>query len=74
MEVDFLINDEIAIEVKASDNISLKHTKGLKALSEDIVLKKKIIISTEISPKKLGDISVLPVNDFLQALWVGEIF
>ncbi|MBN1115057.1 MAG: ATP-binding protein [Oligoflexia bacterium] len=74
MEVDFLINDETAIEVKATDNVTGRHLKGLKALSEDLKLKKKIVVCTETTPKKIGDITVLPVQMFLTRLWGGDIF
>ncbi len=73
-EVDFLIGNEIAIEVKASDRISEKHLKGLIALNEEVPLKTKIIISQDSAPRLLkGDIWVYPVKDFLHKLWNNEI-
>ena len=68
-EVDFLIGDETGIEVKASSLAGEKHMKGLKALSEEIPLKQKIIVSTDKEPRKIGDILVLPVTHFLDYLW-----
>lgn len=68
-EVDFLIDDEIAIEVKSTGMVTEKHLTGLKALSEDIKLKKKIVVSMDATPRKIGDIEVLPVADFLKELW-----
>ena len=73
-EVDFMIGDEIAIEVKASSMVAKKHTSGIKALSEDLKLRKKIIVSMDDLPRKYGDIDVLPVKVFLKRLWSGEIF
>ncbi len=68
-EVDFLIADEIAIEVKATELVTEKHLSGLKALSEDIPLKKLIVVSLDKSPRKLGKIGILPVKEFLKRLW-----
>lgn len=72
-EVDFLIGDEIAIEVKATHMVTEKHLAGLRALSEDVNLKKKIVVSTDTAPRKIGDVIVLPIRKFLSRLWSGEI-
>ena len=72
-EVDFLIGDEIAIEVKGSDMVSSKHLKGLKALAEDLNLTKKIVVSMDPVLRKIGDIEVYPYRIFLEKLWNNEI-
>ncbi len=71
-EVDFLINDEVGIEVKGTDNVSERHWSGLKALSEEKLLKRKIVISMDSAPRRVGDILILPVKEFLQQLWSDE--
>ncbi len=68
-EVDFLIADEIAIEVKSTNSVSERHLTGLKALSQDLKLKKKIIVSTVDVPRKVNGVDVLPVKYFLERLW-----
>ncbi|MBI4668547.1 MAG: hypothetical protein HY747_05080, partial [Elusimicrobia bacterium] len=68
-EVDFLIGDEAAIEVKATEFVSDKHLAGLRALAQDLKLKRKIVVSMDASRRKIGDIEVLPVRDFLDELW-----
>lgn len=70
-EVDFLIGDEMAVEVKGTENVSEKHLTGLKALSEEIPLKRKIVVSMDRAPRRIGTIDILPVGDFLRELW-GE--
>lgn len=74
MEVDFLIGENIAIEVKASQRVTTKHEKALSALSEEITLKRKIIICNE-STKRISDsgVEIYPVEDFLSELWDGRI-
>ncbi len=68
-EVDFLIGDEIAVEVKGTEMVTEKHLSGLKALSEEIKLRKKIVVSLDKNPRKIKDIEVLPIKNFLQKLW-----
>ena len=72
-EVDFVIGDKIAIEVKGTDMVSLKHLKGLKALSEDINFKRKIVISLDPTSRMIGDIDIYPYKIFLEKLWNNEI-
>ncbi|MBF0275431.1 MAG: ATP-binding protein [Nitrospinae bacterium] len=72
-EVDFLLGDDIAIEVKGTERVTDKHLKGLKALSEDISLKRKIVVSLDPKKRLNGDIEVFPYHDFLDALW-GDDF
>jgi len=55
-EVDFIIGDTCAIEVKASTLVHEKHLKGIKLLSEEINLKHKIVVSRDSQPRQIGDI------------------
>ena len=73
-EVDFVIGDEIAVEVKAKALVSNRDLKGLQALSEDVTLRRKIVVCTEREPRHLEDgIELLPIETFLRRLWSGEI-
>ncbi|MCK5675305.1 MAG: ATP-binding protein, partial [Spirochaetales bacterium] len=72
-EVDFLIGDKIAIEVKGSDMVSDKHLKGLKALAEDLDLTRKIVVSMDPVHRKIGEIDIYPYKLFLEKLWNNEI-
>jgi predicted AAA+ superfamily ATPase len=71
-EVDFLLGDDYAIEVKASSMVSGKHLKGLRMLSQDMLFKQKIVVSMDSSPRRIDDILVLPCVEFLQRLWSGQ--
>ncbi|RKX75139.1 MAG: AAA family ATPase [Spirochaetes bacterium] len=70
-EVDFLIGDELGIEVKAANQVDRRDFKGLLALSEELALKHKIVVSMDERPRKAGDVDILPVNHFLNKLWDG---
>lgn len=74
-EVDFVIGNEIGIEVKAKKRISEKDEKGLKSLAEEAPLKKKIIVCNESQKRKSDNgIEIFPIEEFLESLWSGEIF
>jgi uncharacterized protein len=73
-EVDFVINDEIAIEIKTTELVQEKHLKGLKRLDELSSLKRKIIVSQDKERRKIGPIEVIPYKEFLIELWNGKIF
>jgi len=68
-EVDFLIGDEVAVEVKGTEMVTEKHLAGLKALSEEMRFKKKVVVSLDTSPRTIRDTEIAPVGHFLQKLW-----
>ncbi len=73
-EVDFVVGGEIGIEVKAGERIHERSFKGLRALNEEKRLRRKVIVSHERRPWRSADsIEVLPVKEFLERLWEGEI-
>lgn len=72
-EVDFVINDEIGIEVKSSRSITERHLSGLIALDSLQKLKTKIIVCRESQRRNIGDIQVLPWKDFIEQLWGNRI-
>ena len=71
-EVDFIIGDEIAIEVKSSELVVDKHCKSLRMLAKEIPLQKKIVVSMDPAPRLLNDIEILPWKEFLTRLWDGS--
>ena len=73
-EVDAVIGQaEVGIEVKSSKNISSSDTKGLKAFSEEYPDAKLFMLSMEERPRKLNNIEVWPVEQFLKRLWGGKV-
>ena len=49
------------------------HLKGLKSFAEEYKVKKLIVVSTDVYPRKSGNFSILPWRVFLERLWAGEI-
>ena len=70
-EVDFLIGNSCAIEVKGSKMVQNKHLNGLILLSEEIPLKHKIVVSLDLNSRIIGDIRILPWKVFFEELWAG---
>ena len=71
-EVDFIIGDHTAIEVKAKENVSTQDIKSLRALAEEKKLKRYLCVSLEARTRKFEGITILPVKEFLKSLWGGE--
>lgn len=74
LEVDFILGKhQVALEVKGSDNISSRHLRGLKAFMEEYRVDKAVVVCTEPRARLIGNIHILPWQDFLKQLWKGEI-
>jgi len=70
-EVDFILGDHTAIEVKARDNLAPQDLKSLRALAEEQKLKRYLCVTLEPRPRQLAGVTILPYRDFLEALWAG---
>lgn len=77
-EVDFLIGDKVAIEVKACSQANKNHLKGLLALSEEKIFKYFYLVTQDpiartYPLKNNCNVKLLPCRDFLKQLWNGKI-
>ncbi|MGH7256025.1 MAG: ATP-binding protein, partial [Nitrospirales bacterium] len=70
-EVDFILGDHTAIEVKASQNVSPQDLKPLQMLAEERKLKRYLCVSLESRARQVSGVTVLPYREFLDALWDG---
>ena len=74
VEVDFILGEnQVALEVKSSSNITNRHLRGIKSFTQDYRVQKALVISHERFPRLVGDILILPWQEFLKRLWEGEI-
>jgi predicted AAA+ superfamily ATPase len=71
-EVDFVLGDHTAIEVKAKENVAPRELRGLHGIAEERRVKRTLCVSLERQPRRVGDVTLLPYGDFLDALWGGE--
>ena len=74
-EVDFTIGDQVAVETKTTKLVNeKKDLRGLRALKEEGIFKKYIVVSRdEISRTTDDGILMLPWTVFLDELWDGKI-
>ena len=73
-EVDLVIADKAAIEIKSTELVQDKQLKGLRALKEEKLIEKYIVVSLDLAERVTKDnIKILPWEKFLEKLWKGEI-
>jgi predicted AAA+ superfamily ATPase len=73
LEVDFLIGDKIALEVKAKENVSPHDLRSLHSIKEEGAFRRLVCVSLEPRPRKVDGIEILPLAVFLKELWSGEL-
>ncbi len=76
-EVDFVLDDlRLAIEVK-SGRVHETDLKGLSALCDDRPVGRRLVVCLESSARELADrhgtVQILPLDEFVQRLWAGEL-
>ena len=73
-EVDFVIGDAIAIEVKGKSAVTERDTKGLRALHEEMPLQRRIVVCMERQPRTDDHgHEIMPASFFLERLWGDAI-
>ena len=73
-EVDLIVSDKLAIEIKSTSNPADKHLKGLRAFKEEKLVKSYILVCTCDEKRITSDgINIYPWVDFLQDLWNNNL-
>lgn len=73
VEVDFLVGEEVAIEVKSSSKINSDDLKGLRALKEEKKIRKLYLVSLDPLIQNHDGIQCIPLDIFLSDLWLTKI-
>ncbi|MSR48368.1 MAG: ATP-binding protein [Planctomycetes bacterium] len=68
-EVDFIVGDHTAIEVKAKENVSAADLRSLEALAEEKLLKRYVCVSLEARRRRVGQVEMVPYREFLAEMW-----
>ena len=68
-EVDFILDDRIAIEIKAKQTVGDRDLRGLRALRDEGLLDRYLVVSLEARARRQDGIEVLPWREFLEQLW-----
>ena len=71
-EVDFIIGDHTAVEVKAKETVAAQDIKSLRALCEEKKLKHFVCVCMEKRRREVDGIKILPYTEFLTSLWEGK--
>ena len=73
-EVDAIIgNGRVAIEIKATEEIQVRHLKGLRAFQEEFPNCRLIVVSFDVRSRITHGVEVFPATEFLKKLWNHEI-
>lgn len=72
-EVDLIVGDEVAIEIKFSKNIKDEFFDGLEALAEEKIIKKFYLVGRFSSDGMKDKVNYLTYQSFLKKLWNHEI-
>lgn len=72
-EVDFVLDNRTAIEVKAKAPVPQRDLRGLMALREEGLLERYVVVSLERLPRVHDGIQILPWQVFLEQLWAREL-
>ena len=72
-EVDFILDERVAIEAKATRLVQPKHLRGLLALAEEKLAERSVIVCREERPRVEHGIEVWPLEFFLAALWEDRL-
>ncbi len=74
LEVDFIIGNKLAIEIKGTDLVTDKHLKGIRALKEEGLIQTYGVISLDPDERLTADgIHIWPWKTFLNKLWANEL-
>lgn len=72
LEVDFILGDHTAVEVKGKSDVTDRDLRGLRALVDEKLLKRHVCVTPAPPRRRIGPIEVIPYGEFLDGLWDGE--
>ena len=73
-EVDLILGQKIAMEIKAARSVSDKHLKGLRALKEEGLIEHYLVVSRDPIERTTQDgIVLMPYTRFLEQLWEDKL-
>jgi uncharacterized protein len=72
-EIDFMVNDDVGIEVKATTLVDAHDVRHLQVVGDELGLRRRIVVCHERHRRRLGNIDIIPVQIFLDELWSGAL-
>ena len=74
LEVDFVVNGDVAIETKTTRSATKDDLKGLRAIGDEGTFRHRILVADEPRPREVEGICILPWRAFIDRLWSGNLF
>ena len=71
--VDFILDNRVAIEAKATRRVQQKHLRGLLALADEGLVERSIVVCREDRPRLERGIEIWPIEFFLAELWQDRL-
>ncbi len=68
-EVDCILGNEMAIEIKSADRFQEKHLKGLRALKEEGLIKRYFLISKDPIKRTIDGIEIMSYTQFFNEVF-----
>ncbi len=68
-EVDGVIGNRLAIEIKSTAQVDERDLRGLKALREEGLVEAYAVVSLDPQRRRVDGVDIWPYRDFLAALW-----
>jgi predicted AAA+ superfamily ATPase len=72
-EVDLVLGQKVAIEIKSAEHYQPKMLKGLRALKEEGLVSKFMLVSRDKVERVVDGIKVIPYTKYLELLWGHKI-
>jgi predicted AAA+ superfamily ATPase len=72
-EVDFVVPDQLAVEVKATSRVNERDLRGLRILGREKGMRNLILVTLDPVAINYEHIRAVPLHIFLKELWQGEL-
>lgn len=72
-EVDVIIGEDVAVEIKSTKQVSDKHLKNLRYLAEEGMIKRYILLSHDPINRKIDNIEIMHWQSFIKMLWSDQL-
>ncbi|MFH1706363.1 MAG: AAA family ATPase [Planctomycetota bacterium] len=73
LEVDFILGDQVAVEVKGTAVADRSDLKGLRALAGEFPAMRPVLVCCEKTRRTADGVTIMPWREFLSELWNGSI-
>ena len=74
VEIDAVLGDAaVGIEIKSTNEVKDNQLKGLRSFGQDYPDARLIVVSNDMYRRRVDNIEIIPVREFLSDLWAGLV-